>query len=507
MTANFLIRAIRILLPVLFISMLPVDRAFAQLIYQPYSYQFYQKLNQHIYAPGADLHTSIKPYIITDSSSIRPAFDSLMNPSGEQPRKSWLQQVLFKTHLLEVNNKEYTFYLDFLPDLQVGKEFTGHRSTYLNTRGYQLSGTIGSRFLFYTSGYENQGKFPNYEDAYIKKTGMIPGQAYNKGSNSTDWSLVTALIAYKLSNAVTLELGNDKTFIGDGYRSLLLSDYAAAYPLLRVRADLGKKVQYMAMAAYMEDQQATQFNAFFNNRRKWAVFHYIDWNISKRASLGFFNALITAEANDQGQSHGFDLNYVNPLFFASSLGPANRIADHTLFGFNGKYKVLNQSIIYGQFLYDQGTTTSDGSGKKAWQLGFRGSDLFKIRKLNYLAEFNNAASNTYTAQTPIVNYTELSEPLAHPYGSNFREWLGLLNYTIQKFDFQGEFIHAQIGPGLNTSLTYKETTASYLLNPKYNLRIEAGGLLRSEKDNLTTTRTAMITFGLRSSFRNLYHDF
>jgi len=56
-------------------------------------------------------------------------------------------------------------------------------------------------------------------------------------------------------------------------------------------------------------------------------------------------------------------------------------------------------------------------------------------------------------------------------------------------------------------LKYGEGTISYLLNPKYNLRIEVGGLIRQETNSLTDTKTAMITLGLRSTFRELYHDF
>jgi hypothetical protein len=45
-----------------------------------------------------------------------------------------------------------------------------------------------------------------------------------------------------------------------------------------------------------------------------------------------------------------------------------------------------------------------------------------------------------------------------------------------------------------------------LLNPKYNLRIELGGLFRYEKNTSFHDRTAMLTIGLRSSFRELYND-
>ncbi len=113
----------------------------------------------------------------------------------------------------------------------------------------------------------------------------------------------------------------------------------------------------MAMWAYMEDQNAVQFASFGNYRRKWGAFHYIDWNITNRASIGLFiNALISEEANDQGRLHSFiDVNYVDPIyFFIFSLEVASVQAlypDHTLIGFNGKYKILDKTTIYGQFLF------------------------------------------------------------------------------------------------------------------------------------------------------------
>ena len=509
----------------------------AQLMYQPYSYQFYQKLNNSVYSPSNTLHTALKPYVIGDSSAIRPLYDSLLMLKKDNSGKSWLYRKIFRQHLMEGTDKEYTFFLDYLPDLQIGREFEQSKTLWLNTRGYQLGGTIGSKFFFYSSGYENQGKFAGYETDYINAVGVIPGEAYDKsgGKDTKDWSNVTALIGYMPGKNISFELGEDKTFIGDGYRSVLLSDYASAYPLLRIKAELGKHVQYMAMWAYMEDQEAIQFNSFSNNRRKWAALHYIDWNINSRASIGFFNALIAEEANDLGQAHGFDANYINPVFFISSLGPSNPAPDHTLFGFNGKYKVLDKTTLYGQFLFDQASSAGNNGGRNAWQLGLRGSDLFKVNKLNYLFEYNTSKPYTYSNQYPIVDYAELSEPLADPLGANFKELIGIVNYSIGKFDLQGQINYAKYGlntaginygkditltdnanlpssigstgQGLSTTLKYAEGTVAYLLNPKYNLRLEIGGLVRQATNSQSDTKTAMIVFGLRSTFRDLYHDF
>ena len=519
-----------LLLGSLFLSV----NGFSQVSYLPYSYQFYQKLNTETYNSPTGFHTSLKPYIVTDSGVLKHKYDSLMTPNPADTTKGIIYQLWFNRHLLQEETKDYTIYLDVIPDIQEGHEFNEKVSTWINTRGVQLGGTVGKNFFFYSSLYENQARFANYVNNYIRVSHMVPGQAYDRNLPTSDWAYVTALLGYKINKNLNIQMGEDKTFIGDGYRSVLLSDFAAPYPLLRLNANLCKNVQYTAMWAYLENQFAKQFDVYGNDRREWAAFHYIDWNITQKASLGFFNALIAEEANDEGVGHGFDFNYINPIYFTSSIQPSGTAAsDHTLLGLNGKYDILHKTTVYGQLLIDQTSQVSFGK-RNAWQLGLRGSDLFTFQRLNYLFEFNKATPYTYSNQNPIVNYTQFSEPLAHPFGANFKEFVTLLNYSIKRFDFQWELDYASYGlnmnnlnygsdiresnnvnvpntyangQGLATTLHYTEGVIAYLLNPKYNLRIEASALLREEKNAQTTTKTTQISFGLRGSFRNLYHDF
>jgi hypothetical protein len=534
----FLIKKKRHYILIIFLILI-IKQTQAQLIYQPYFYQFYQKLNTVEYSPSTNLHTSVKPLLIADSGILRNVYDSLMMSHVDNTHKSWLHQIFFSGHLMDVKDEKYTFNLDYLPDVDIGKELTQKQNTWLNTRGIQLYGTVGPHFFYYSSVYENQGAFPNYETSYINKTLSIPSEIpinvrpFDNGS--IDWTYVTSLIGYNINKNVSIVMGQDKTFIGDGYRSLLLSDNAPVSPLLRLSVNLTKNLQYMAMMTYMEDQNAVQFNSFGNNRRKWGAFHYLDWNINNRISIGFFNALIAEEANDQNKMHGFDINYLNPVFFSSALGPSGTAPDHTLFGFNGKYKILNKTTLYGQLLFDQAASPASPGSVSAWQFGFKGSDLFSVDKLNYLVEFNTAAPYTYSDNTPIVNYAQLSQPLGDPLGANFKENIAILNYSVGKFDFQLETQYAKIGQnigtlnygdditlannvnipagnintgqGMATSLRFAEGTVAYVLNPKYNFRIEAGWLVRDEKNSISDTKTALLTIGLRSSFRDLYHDF
>ncbi|WP_184549880.1 gliding motility protein RemB [Mucilaginibacter sp. FT3.2] len=525
------------------IILFSVQLSKAQSTYLPDSYQLYQKFNADIYSTKTAFHTSMRPFLI--DSLIQHSYDSLMNVGVSDKYKSWFNRKLFNEHLFDVKRPDYTFYGDVILDLTAGKDFTGKKSTYLNTRGYQFGGTVGKNFSFFTSGFENAAKFPTYYNNVVNANQFIPGQAYLRNyvgipKNSADWSYVTAILSYNVTKNINVTLGEDKMFIGDGYRSLLLSDYAANMPLLRITANLGKHVQYMATWAYIEDTHETKFDVFGSNRRKWAFFHYVDWNVSNRVSFGFFNALISPEADANGNRRGFDVNFINPLLFSSSLGPSQQPKDNTLVGFTAKYKILDKTALYAQLLLDRFKASDFFSGNNAdntngVQVGIRGADLLAVKHFNYLFEFNTVKPYTYQNSNTISSYNFYGDPLAHPLGANFREVLGILNYSIGRIDLQGQVNYAKygldnlitdnngktvnkpfvptdnttttIGQGISTQLYYAEGTISFLLNPKYNLRFELSGLYRKESNALADNKTTMLTFGLRSSFRNLYHDF
>ena len=62
------------------------------------------------------------------------------------------------------------------------------------------------------------------------------------------------------------------------------------------------------------------------------------------------------------------------------------------------------------------------------------------------------------------------------------------------------------GQGLTTNMYFLQGKVAYVINPKYNLSIELGGILRTEKNSQFDDKTSMLTLGLRSSFRDFYSD-
>ncbi|OOQ59328.1 gliding motility protein RemB [Mucilaginibacter pedocola] len=517
----------------------------AQSVYLPQSYQFYQKFNAEVYSTTNGMHTSLRPFLV--DSSLTNRYTELMN-LGVKKDRNWVERKLFNEHLLQVDDKEYTFYADILIDNTFGKDFKDGKdmpSNFkpfgyilktplgINTRGFQVGGTIGSKFSFYTSAFENQAIFPSYYNDYVNTTEFVPGLAYDRsfGKPQKDWSYVTALLSYTPNKYLNVTLGQDKTFIGDGYRSLLLSDFAANYPFLRATANIGP-VQYMMMWTYLQDIKAPKFDDFGSNRRKYAIYHYFDWNATKSLSLGFFNAVVTPEADDVDNRHGFDINYINPLFFTS--GNNKVTPNNVLFGFTGKYKIFNKNALYAQVILDnQKAAGGPSKSSNGYQVGVRGGDLAGAKNLSYLFEFNTVKPYTYSDANMLASYTFYGDPLAHPLGANFKEFVGLLNYSIGRFDLQGQLNYAKYGldatgenngkninapyevttptskiaQGIKTDLYYAEGTVSFLMNPKYNLRFELGGLYRVEKNTIADKRNMVLTFGVRTSFRNLYHDF
>src|SRR5690606_6530028 len=337
----------------------------AQSTYQPYSYQFYQKLNNVLYHTDNRLHTALKPMVI--DSTLQSRYDSLMG-IGVRERQSWWGRKLYNEHLIDIRNDEYTFYADFLPDFQIGRDFAGGgRTTWLNTRGAQAGVTVGDNFSLYVNFFENQGVFPDYLDKYIFTQAIMPGQGHGKTTYDSpqrkDWMYGSAVMSYTVNNYLSGTLAYDKILIGDGYRSVWLSDISSNYTAPKLTGRLGN-VRYMSMWTYMLEPMhprssttdpITGLPTRSGDNWKWGAFQYLDWNVSNRFSVGFFQSVVWGARNAAGR-RGFDFNYFNPIIFLRPIELTNTSSpDKMHLGLNSKYKVLNNLTVYGQFLLGEFT--------------------------------------------------------------------------------------------------------------------------------------------------------
>jgi hypothetical protein len=516
-----------------------IGKVYGQELNQSYSYEFYQKLNPVLYSTNFGGHTALKPYVLEDTM-LSKSFEGFLNGTQLHSNQK-ADNKIFNGHLVSYSVSNASFYADILPDFDIGNDITGKRTTSLANLGLQFGGTLGNKFSYYINAYYNDQTSPEYLSTYIQQVGFVPSQgaARDNGNNNYQSTMITGVLSYTPSKYLNLSAGRDKVFIGDGYRSLLLSDYSSPYKFFRLTGSLGR-LKYMAMWTFMNDPAKT--SQYGIDRNKFGVFHYLDWSVNNRLSLGFFENLIGFFTDDNGVSRPFDFNYINPVIFLKSIDNAANDPDKALLGLTSKYKISNGVTIYGQFSLNEFHAadffSSDGANtnKYGWQIGLRGTNLLAIKNLNFLLETNNVKPYTYSARSAIENYSNNSEPLAHPWGANFRELVGLFNYTYKKFDFSLEADFGRYGldenginygkdifllynnpktknglgnyttQGLITNLSFFESKIAYVINPKTNLRIELGGIYRVEKNTKFTDNTKLITLGIRSSFRQIYND-
>ena len=136
------------------------------------------------------IHLSIKPFRIQE---LNTDYDDLIQDTGKF--YSGFTGKLFKENLIEIEHKKFKAVADPLIDFRAGKENpdTASRLLFQNTRGIRIAGNIGEKFSFETRFYENQARFPNYFEDYIRSRG-------EKFPKNTEIPIADYSTIYKLHN-------------------------------------------------------------------------------------------------------------------------------------------------------------------------------------------------------------------------------------------------------------------------------------------------------------------
>lgn len=537
----------KIILQILF-GMALHSQLHAQIKYQTYSYDQQQKYSEVLYSPQTRLFTSSKNNHLRGELLVQ--YDSIVN-TLKVGSESWVMRKLFNEHLVQVEKEDHTFYLDFLPDFGIGADVIAPdtRRTWINTRGFQAGLTIKDKFSLYINAFENQAVFPDYLTSYSNINNVVPGQGTvkNQSNNVKDWMYATANLMYDINPYLQVTLAYDKNHIGDGYRSVLLSDFSSNYAHLRLTGQIGN-VQYTSIWAYMNDPRNPRGGPEdieeqrLGDGIKWGAFQYLDYNATNRLSVGFFQSVIWANRNQAGY-RGFDFHYAMPVSFMRPIESNNSSSPDKMFlGLNAKYKVLQNATVYGQFMLGEFTAkeffANNGYIHNKWgaQIGARAFNIFGIKNLNILGEYNLVRPYMYQHFVSISNYSNHGEPLAHPRGANFRELVGIANYGWKRLDVALQGVYSlygtdpasgenmggdifqsyrgfpnafgnKIGQGVRNNLYYLDARLGYVLNPSYNLRIESSFTQRYNRiSGHPTEKSGVFSIGLRSTFRPFYKD-
>lgn len=359
---------------------------------------------------------------------------------------------------------------------------------------------------------------------FIDTTGVIPSMGKNQ-ANAGNPSIVnpTARLSYSPGNIFAFELGYGKNFIGQGFRSLFLSEVASNYPYLKISTDVWHFKYINIFSALKGTAPTSQYPTDFES--KYSTTHYLSWAVSPRFNIGLFETIVW-QGQDTLSKRGFDPNYLNPIIFYRPVEYSIGSADNALIGFDLSFKASKTLRFYSQVLFDEFLLSAfrEANGwwanKWATQIGFIAYDFAKVKGLNIRGEFNCARPFTYTHGSTLQNYGHFNQPLAHQLGTNFYE--GILTGYFEKKNWYGRavFTYAQygrdtdslnlggdifksyvnpamqygneIGQGRKTDLYRQTLSIGYILNRDINLRAGLSYTFRHENTEGIKTKNEHI---------------
>jgi len=451
---------------------------------------------------------------------------------------SWFMRKLFREHLVAVDTADVKFTIDPLLNINGGYERIQGKKTWTNTRGFIIRGTLGEKLSFESTFLENQSEFPSYLDKFVRLNKIVPGSGAPKafGNLAFDYEMASGYLSYTPSKFFNFQFGTGKNFIGEGYRSLILSDQSFDYPYLRITTSFWH-FKYTNLYAQLQD--LTEANGTHYWRKKYTTMHLLSWDVTKNFNIGLFEAVVWS-AQDSLVQRGFEVNYLNPIIFLNPVETSLDSPDNMLMGFTYSYRI-NRTTLYGQIMLDEfrlkDVLAGDGwwDNKQAFQIGVKSFEPFSIKGLFLLTEYNQARPFTFSYKNSIQNYGHYNQPLGDPLGANFREWVSMVRYQKRRWIGQAKLITAhygkdvnnlnygmnifdsynthvqeygnRIGQGLRTNLIYTDLQLRYIINPTIHFEFFGGMIYRNETNTSSTQRDNQIYIGLRTSIQNVYGDF
>ncbi len=507
----------------------------------PFNHFDYNDLEGQI---ADSLHTGIKPlhYFEINSGLISDKYQSL-----KKDKTTWLGCKLFNEHFFDIPGEDYHIFIDPVIDWRLGKDnLNTNTNPFQNTRGIRVEGILGKQFSFSSTIAENWARLPVFADRYVwsKRPTVVPGFGVNKSydHDHVDYPYAEGYFAYKPSKFFFFELGHGQHFIGDGYRSLFLSDNAGVYPYFKVEASFWKVKYTTIWTAFQDIRYEVTENGVY--QKKYSATHYIDWNALPKLNIGFFETVIWY--NENGRD--FDVNFLNPLiFFKTAELEAGSGGSNTMLGLSGKYKLPENINVYGQFILDEMTIDKffNESGywanKFGYQIGVKYYDAFHIDNLFLRIEYNTVRPYTYAHNTITANYGHNYQSLAHPWGANFKETVFEAQYRHQRwyvyttistgkkgFDYPGDEtayggnIYNYILPedrfnevytlqGNVGEIFFSQNEAGYILNPVSHLKIFGGFIYRKtsievETPTVKNETSKYVYFGIKTHLWNDHFD-
>ncbi len=317
--------------------------------------------------------------------------------------------------------------------------------------GFHISSELNKKWFF---------RFMALQSIGSSDSNFMPKSAFQYADKSNDYFTdLRARVGYTPNSFFHFQVGLDQHFIGEGSRSLFLSDYGKPFPYGQIRVKFWR-VEYMVLYQFLGEKINSQF------QHKNATTHYVSFNATKWLNIGVFESVVF-QPKDTLFNRGYEVEYLNPviLFRPQEYGLGS--SDNVLLGISiaAKYR---KNTFYTQLLLDEFLLKEIRSRSKWWankygvQLGWKNYHQFEKVKSFHRIEMNLVRPYTYAHISGAQNYGHLHHPLAHPYGSSFTELALESKWTWKKFTFK-LFANYFLQGGSKDSLNYGNNIyASYV---------------------------------------------
>ena len=135
----------------------------------------------------------------------------------------------------------------------------------------------------------------NFQDSL----GFYPG-FHNKQN-------INLIFKYKLNSYVKADFGLGKHFIGDGYRSLILSDIGASYPYFKLNTKFGNVKYFNLYTTFLNPNMGFWKKKTLRNT-------FLSYDVSNYINIGIFESILW-QSKSELANKGFELAYLNPVIF------------------------------------------------------------------------------------------------------------------------------------------------------------------------------------------------
>ncbi|NVO85484.1 hypothetical protein [Hymenobacter terrestris] len=556
----------------------PVAKTTMGTTYVPLDNDIYRLIDRYAILQGSDelgeIHTSVRPYtraavarlaerMLADSSaglSAQDRFnaryflrdnwhDTKLDSATNARSKPYLGALYERqSDLYSVETPDFSLRVNPVAGLSLGNNDGAKSYSFLNTRGVQVEGTVDQRLGFYAFLADNQMAVPFYVQERVERDRAVPHEGFWKPFKTTpgqyDFLSARGYVTYAAGRHVSLQLGHDRNQIGNGYRSLILSDYSSPYLFLKVQTRVWK-FKYQNLFAQLITDPSDRDDVY---ERKFLAMHHLSLDVLPNLNIGLFESILSgsrrrdtvyvnrkpvldSNGNVQLQNRNtFELQYLNPIIFYRAIEQSVGSRDgNALLGLDFKWNIKNRVQLYGQVVLDEFLISQIRAGngsannKQAAQLGARYINVAGIRNFDLQGEFSFIRPFTYQAIDKFRDYQHAAQPLAHPMGANLWELIGIASYqplprlhvvakaflvkqgldadrtqnfgsnVLKSYTTRPAEFGFSVGSGITSYLLHSDLTATY--QAAHNLFLDAKFVYRNRTFSGNTPAPAYYTAG------------